>query len=396
MRYQTAPELAKGYLRGAAFRLGAADPMQVRGVSHAVEESLPLPVGDPAYRSEPPLKSSFAEERAGHLDFVVAPLGPRARASERTEAATRTMAEIVGGQFGREALRWLSSRAEPFAPNHGRNIRWGAHLGTSFDRNGVRESIVTYEWGPDVMDAFPGGLYRLARAAMETLPGLRPAYSSVRCGRTSGSQQVSFVVESPLALDALRPMMDAIGLGEKHAGLMSAVAFVLGARFTLPPECCSISLRPTRSGVEMRLDIDLEMVPDLPPQLMSLLRLQLGERPQSLRALDSWLFAMTPEGFGHPGTLSVLSVCVRPDMPARMSIHLRPPVLEEPGDRDRYDRGWHDRDREHDGRDHEHHDRERGDRDGLPGEDPHRQVGTVVTDSSGLPATSSAIFAYPR
>jgi len=141
----------------------------------------------------------------------------------------------------------------------------------------------------------------------------------------------------------------------------------------------------------MRLDIDLEMVPDLPPQLMSLLRLQLGERPQSLRALDSWLFAMTPEGFGHPGTLSVLSVCVRPDMPARMSIHLRPPVLEEPGDRDRYDR-----DREHDGRDHEHDGRERGDGDSLPGEDRHRQVGTVVTDSSGLPATSSAVFAYPR
>ena len=184
-------------------------------------------------------------------------------------------------------------------------------------------------------------------------------------------------------------MMDALGLSGKHAGLMSAVAFVLGARFTLPPGCCSISLRPTRSGVEMRLDIDLEMVPDLPPQLMSLLRLQLGERPQSLRALDSWLFAMTPESFGHPGTLSVLSVCVRPDMSARISIHLRPPVLDEPGDGDR-DR--HDRDREHDhqGR-HEHDD---GDRE--HDEDPHRQAGTVVTDSSGLPATSSAVFAYPR
>jgi hypothetical protein len=182
-------------------------------------------------------------------------------------------------------------------------------------------------------------------------------------------------------------MMDALGLGGKHAGLMSAVAFVLGARFTLPPGSCSISLRPTRSGVELRLDIDLEMVPDLPPQLMSLLRLQLGERPQSLRALDSWLFAMTPEGFGHPGTLSVLSVCVRPDMPARISIHLRPPVLDEPGDGDR-DR----HDREHDPQDrHEH-----GEGDRERDEDSQRQAGTVVTDSSGLPATSSAVFAYPR
>jgi hypothetical protein len=192
MRYPSAPELAKGYLRGAAFRLGAADPMQVREVSNAVEESLPLPVGDLAYRIDPPLKSSFAEERAGHLDFAVAPLGPRAPADERTAAATRTMADLVGGQFGREALRWLSSRAEPFAPNHRRNIRWGAHLGTSFDRNGVRESIVTYEWGPDVMDAFPGGLFRLARTAIETLPGLRPAYTAIRCGgRAAASRSAS-------------------------------------------------------------------------------------------------------------------------------------------------------------------------------------------------------------
>lgn len=138
----------------------------------------------------------------------------------------------------------------------------------------------------------------------------------------------------------------------------------------------------------MRLDIDLEMVPDLPPQLMSLLRLQLGERPQSLRALDSWLFAMTPEGFGHPGTLSVLSVCVRPDMSARISIHLRPPVLDEPGNGDR-DR----RDREHDHDSQDRRERDDGDREH---DGDQRRLGTVVTDSSGLPSTSSAVFAYPR
>ena len=111
---------------------------------------------------------------------------------------------------------------------------------------------------------------------------------------------------------------------------------------------------------------------------------------------------MTPEGFGHPGMLSVLSGArVRPDMSARISIHLRPPVLEEPGDRGRDDHGRYDHDRldgdrERDGHDHEHDRRERGDSADPPGEDPHRQVGTVVTDSSGLPATSSAVFAYPR
>ena len=138
----------------------------------------------------------------------------------------------MGAHFGRDAKRWLDGRIEPVAQTHGGSVRWGAHLGTSFDRNGVRESMVTYEWGPDLADAFPENLYRLTRAAMDSLPGLRPAYTSIRCGRSSGSQQVIFVVDGPLALNGLRPLMDAaLGLGDKHAGLMSAVAFVLGARF---------------------------------------------------------------------------------------------------------------------------------------------------------------------
>jgi len=362
MQHLTASGLAKNYLRGAAYRLGASDPIGVREVSSALEESLPLPVGDPAYRREPPLRSSFAEERAGNLEFAMSPLGPHANAEDRTEAATRTMEDIVRGYFGRKALHWLNGRAEPFRPDTGHTIRWGAQLGTSFDRNGVRESMVTYEWGPDVMDAFPPALYRLARNAIENLPGLRPAYSSIRCGRTSGSQQVVFVMDAALSLGALAPMMDSLGLGDKHAGLMSAVAFILGARFTLPPGSCTITLRPSRSGVELRLDVNLELVPDLPPQLMSLLRLQMAERPQSLRAMDSWLIAMTPEGYDRPGTLSVLSVCVRPDMAARITLHLRPPLPES-----------------------------------APGEPgPAPPASTVVTDSSGIPTTASAVFAYPR
>jgi hypothetical protein len=272
------------------------------------------------------------------------------------------MEEIVGGHFGREALRWLIGRVEPLTGSGSRSIRWGAQVGTSFDHKGIRESVITYEWAPDLMDAFPDTLYRLARVAMDSLPGLRPAYSSIRCGRTSGSQQVIFAVDSPLALNSLRPLMDALGLGEKHAGLMSAVAFVLGARFTLPPNSCTVSLRPTRAGVEMRLDVNLESIPDLPPTLMSLLRLQMSERPQSLRAMDSWLVAMTPEGYERPGTLAILSVCVRPDMQPRMALHLRPALLESPPE--------------------------------------HTELAppptTVVSDSSALPANGAPVAAYPR
>ena len=69
--------------------------------------------------------------------------------------------------------------------------------------------------------------------------------------------------------------MDQLGLGSRHAGLMSALAFVLGARFTLPPDTCLVTLRPTRSGIEMRLDVNLDALPDPPAQLMALMRLQM-------------------------------------------------------------------------------------------------------------------------
>lgn len=351
----SAPSAAKLYLRDASHSLGAADPSQVREVSNALDDWLTLPLGDPTYSRQPPLKSSFAEERAGHLDFTLTPVGASTSPADRTYAATQAMEDIVGHHYGPNALRWLKGHLEPVVAR-GRTIRWGAQLASSFDRNGVRETMVTYEWGPDLLESFPEPLYRLARLATDTVPGARPAYSAVRCGRTSGSQQLTFVVESPLSLNGLRPLLDALGLGEKHAALMSAVAFVLGARFTLPPNCCSITLRPLRAGAEFRLDVNLELIPDLPPQLMSLLRMQLAERPQNLRAMDNWLVAMTPEGYETPGTLSILSFAVRPDMMPRINLHIRPPIIEQ-----------------------------------QPETPP-----TVVADGTSLPATTSALYTYNR
>jgi hypothetical protein len=181
------------------------------------------------------------------------------------------------------------------------------------------------------VDALPAKLFELARTALDALPGLRPAISTIRCGRTSGSQQISFEVEGPLALADLRPLMDRLGLGHQHTGLMSACAFVLGARFTLPPEAAMVTLRPTRTGVELRLDVVLDAIPDLPPELVGLLQLQLAERPRSLRALELWLAAMTPEGYDGPGQASVLSILVRPDLPARIALYLRPAALAANG-----------------------------------------------------------------
>jgi hypothetical protein len=204
---------------------------------------------------------------------------------------------------------------------------WGAAFGSAYDRNGLTESFMHCEWSPGLMEALSATLHRLARTATEMLPGLRPAISTIRCGRTAGSQQISFEIDRPLALASLQPLMEAFGLGHRHAGLMSAVAFILGARFRLPPEAAMLTLRPTRQGVELRLDVNLDAIPDLLPQLMALTRLQMTERPRSVHGLDRWLMALTPDGYPGPGTVSVLSVWVWPDLPARIALFLRPAAL---------------------------------------------------------------------
>ncbi len=159
---------------------------------------------------------------------------------------------------------------------------------------------------------------------MDALPTLRPAFTSVKCGRSYGSQEISFHVDGALRLADLRSLMDRFGLGNQHTRLVNALAFVLGARFTLPPDTTLVTLRPTSAGMELRIDVDLEGIADIPPNVASLLQLQLVERPQSLSALEQWVTAMTPDGHLSPGSLSVLSVIVRPNAGPRLAIDLRP------------------------------------------------------------------------
>jgi len=52
------------------------------------------------------------------------------------------------------------------------------------------------------------------------------------------------------------------------------------------------------------------------------------ERPRSVQGMDRWLMALTPDGYPGPGTVSVLSVWVRPDLPARVALYLRPASLD--------------------------------------------------------------------
>jgi len=318
-----AAQAAKHLLKTASLQLGTTSPTRVRELSRVIDDSLPYPVGDPAYHNSRMLETNFSENTADSLSFVMDPGGPRASAQDRVELATRAMTDIVGHHLGNDAQQWFESRAM----NGGRTYGWGASLGSSLDRDGVRESYVTYEWGPELMDSLPPALYRISRTAMTSLPGLRPVFSSIRCGRASGTQQVTFELDRATPLTNLKPLMDELGLGEQHASLMSTAAFLMGARFVLPPETATITLRPIRAGVEMRLNVNLDALPDPPERLLPLLRLQMTERPASSRALERWLMALTPDGLPGPGTVSVLSVWVRPHLPARVALFLRPFAL---------------------------------------------------------------------
>jgi hypothetical protein len=123
--------------------------------------------------------------------------------------------------------------------------------------------------------------------------------------------------------------MRELGLGHQHGSLMSACGFVLGARFILPPGTATITLRPTRHGLELRLAVDLDRLPDVPEPLAPLLQLQMAERPRSIREWRNWMSAFTQEGYHGPGSFSLLSIVVRPDLPARIAIHLRPAMVEQ-------------------------------------------------------------------
>lgn len=316
---------ARRLLAQSARRLGTADPLE--DVGPALDEQLDVPYGEPT--DDTPLSTQYSEQTPEHLNFVMRATGRGVTGADRIESSSHAMARVVDRHFGRAARRWLDNQLEPIRGQEiSRSASWGAAFGSAFDRNGLAESYVHCEWGPSLVDALPAPLHRIVRIAVDSMPGLRPVIMSVRCGRAAGAQQLSFESERPLALAALQPLMDQLGLGHRHAGLMSAVAFILGARFVLPAEAAMLTLRPLRQGVELRLDVSLDAIPDLPSQLMALTRLQMTERPRSVQGMDRWLMALTPDGYPGPGTVSVLSVWVRPDLPARVALYLRPASLD--------------------------------------------------------------------
>ena len=317
---------ARKLLRTASRVLGTVDPSGP--AAGLLDGALPLPAGDPGYRTLHAFEPRFSETSSGSLSFSVQVPENGPAGSGGVSAASQEVRHLLGNNFGRQALLWFDRNTD-----HARSAASEDDTATvvsAFDRDGFREASVTYLSGPWFTDGLPEVARRVAETVVSTVAGAQPAFTTVRAARQCGSQAMTFRLGAELPLATLGPMMDQLGLGTQHQSLMTAVAFAMGARYTLPPGSALLTLRPMRHGIELRLDIDLELVPDLPANIADLLALELSERPRSLRAREQWVAAFSPEGEESPGSLSVLSVTVRPDMPARLSLYIRPRVVSAP------------------------------------------------------------------
>lgn len=323
-------------LRDAARRLGAADP--VTPIQPLIERSFALPAGDPRYANNAltpgaaPFEPSFSESEPNVLRFTIQPLGPQGTPPARRDESTREMRRLIKTFFGKPALHWFDERSEEWRGWNGLNsLHFGAWLGTASDHEGFNSAKVYYEMLPGQDEALPPSLRSLVQTALALMPNLIPIFTSIRCGREHGNQRVTFYHRGPLRLADLGPVLNQLGMGHQLPSIMQVVGLALGGRFDLPERSVLLGLREGSDGPELKLEVLLDVLPDVPPSFLDLLALGMAERPRELQSLQRWLRAFTPEMRKTPGEFSVLSIRATPQMPARVSLYLRPIEFEMRG-----------------------------------------------------------------
>jgi hypothetical protein len=326
-------DLVERSLRSASQSLGTRDPLPY--VGGLIERTFYGPDNDVAYAQNAltpgtvPYEPSFSETEPDLLRFTIEPLGPSAPPVARRDEATREMRRLISPLFGRDALRWFDSRSEEWRGFGGLSwMNYGAWFGSAFDEDGLYAAKIYYELLPTQIDALSPGLARLTRQVMAEMPSLMPIFTSIGCKRDSGSQRVTFLHRGPLAVTALGPLMNRLGIGHQLPSLMRIVGVALGGRFELPPGGVLVGVRETPEGAELKLEVLLAAIPDLPARFLDLLKLGLAERPRQLAALSRWLEAFGMEQADEQGHFSVLSIRVTPSSQARISLYVRPIEFE--------------------------------------------------------------------
>ena len=325
----------KGRLMSASQTLRTADPSEY--VGHILDDSFAFPMGDPRYARNAllpgaaPLEPVFGAGIPRALSFTLEPLGPEASGADRRDSTTREMRRLVADNFGSEALHWFDGASEHhrgFARSAGLNF--GAFFGSSFDNEGLKSASVTYESGRNGqgVDTVNPHLARLIGAAISAMPGLRPVFTTLIAGRDYGSQWVTFLLTTAMRLADLQPVLDELGLGPKLSQILQVLGIALGGRFDLPAGAALIGFGRSPEGVELEIQVMLDAIPDLPPNFLQLLTMNLRERPRELVALERFLEAFTPEDNVWPGRFSVLGLRIAPSGPPKVSLYLRPVEFE--------------------------------------------------------------------
>jgi hypothetical protein len=321
-------------LNSAANILRTAKPQSF--VENMIEESFAYPAGDPRYARNAllpgaaPIEPVFRTAQPRVLSFNLEPLGPDATAGDRRDMASREMRRLVGENFGREALYWFDGASEG-QRGMGRSaaLNYGAFFGSSFDGNGLQSATVTYEGGSNsLLGEVNPALARLISASMAAMPGMRPIFTTLVAGRDYGSQWVTFLITNGFRLADMQPMLNELGLGSRLASILQVVGVALGGRFDIPSGAALVAFGRGPQGVELDLQIMLDAIPDVPPNFLQLLTMNLRERPRELAALERFLEAFTPEDNVWPGRFSILGIRIGPNGPAKVSLFLRPVEFE--------------------------------------------------------------------
>jgi len=320
-------------LQTAAHALGTANPLEY--VGPLLKRTFTYPAGSDAYAENAlmpgatPCEPSFCEREPNVLRFTIMPLAPDSSPVSRRNEATREMRRLVGPLFGNHALRWFDQRSEEFrTTGSGARLDYGAFFGTAYDHDGLFASKIYYEMEPSQWKILPQSLRSLMQVVLEHLPALTPVFTSISCSRERGGHRVTLYHRGTLRVSDLAPLLGALGLAHQLPGIMQVIGVSLGGRFELPERSVLIGLQETSEGPELKLEIMLGRIPDLPAGFVDLLSLGLAERPRELNALRRWLAAFTPEELDMPGRFSVLSIRATPMTPARVSLYLRPIEFE--------------------------------------------------------------------
>lgn len=332
-------DVVRGRMRHAAGSLGTVDPGAYLG--RAFDEAFDLPPGDPRYAANTlspgaaPLEPSFSEAEPYGLRFTMEPLGPHGTPGMKRQEASRLVRGLVGPMFGSDALYWFDRVSEDYrGAVGGAGLNFGAWMGAGFDRDGLYNTKAYYELRDAQLDELSMPLRDHVTKARDAFPRMRPLFQTISVRQNAGRQRITFRVDGPLRVDDLRPMLNALGLGAMMAQVTRLFGLALGGAFDAPDGSVLIGLADSGGLPEVKIELLLAAIPDIPDSFVELLRLGLSERPRHLKALDQWMGAFTPEGADLPGNFSVMSIKLTARTPAQVSVYLRPMGFEIGGGRE--------------------------------------------------------------